>query len=69
MTCHTGLQMVESGLATHLVSSQKLEALEEELTGLGDAAADAESLERVLSSFQVISSILLSPCSHMTCLR
>ena len=45
--------MVEAGLATHLVSSQKLEQLEEKLGEAGAKAADSSIVERILSSFQV----------------
>lgn len=47
-----GYQAVEAGIATHLVSSQKLGKLEEQLIEAGDKAANASVLERILSSFQ-----------------
>ena len=47
-----GYQVVEAGLATHLVSSQKLGELEEQLVEAGNKAADSSVLDRILSSFQ-----------------
>ena len=47
-----GYQVVEAGLATHLVSSQKLGELEKQLVEAGNDAADTSVIERILSSFQ-----------------
>ena len=47
-----GFEAVEAGLATHLVSSQKLDQLEQQLQRLGPRAGDSEQLERLFSSFQ-----------------
>ncbi len=48
----TGYQMVEAGLATHLISANKLQEVEEQLVEAGAKAADANVIERILSSFQ-----------------
>ena len=43
---------MEAGLATHLVASEKLDQLEQQLQRLGARAGDCQQLERLFSSFQ-----------------
>ena len=47
-----GFEVVEAGLATHLVSSEKLDQLEQQLQRLGAQAGDCQQLKRLFSSFQ-----------------
>ena len=48
-----GLEVMEAGLATHYVASDRLPQLEEALHDLGPAARDPEEVGRALQSFQV----------------
>ena len=46
--------MLEAGLATHFVPSQKLSQLEDTLHSLGPSARDTGSLRRAIASVQVV---------------
>ena len=62
-----GYEVVEAGLATHLVAAEKLGELEERLsTSFDRELQDHVHLERIISSFQVPSLFNLdnSSCLH-----
>jgi hypothetical protein len=48
-----GVEVLEAGLATHFVASERLPALEEALHNLGPKARDPAEVGRTLQSFQV----------------
>jgi len=52
-----GIEVVEAGLATHYVPSQKLTQLEDTLHSLGPSARDSGSIGRAIASVQVCSQL------------
>ena len=50
---HAGIEVLEAGLATHYVASEKLPALEEALHELGPKARNPTEVGRTLQSIQV----------------
>ena len=49
-----GADVVASGLATHLVPSQKLPELQDKLIALGERLSDERAIEAAISPLQVL---------------
>ncbi len=50
--CGAGAEVLEAQIATHFVRSERLDALEQRLQGLGEAARDAAAVKDALDAFQ-----------------